>query len=129
MFDWPSIPGWLYDPAVGIADAASLGIGPLLRHEYGISGPDTCSSGYQAAQVAGIVGTFLTGDGELNIAFKTSHYAADLIEGGVDVGAAEQAVAADIQALEEAIEEGEWFKSQVNVDGQLLKYRAYGRNN
>jgi hypothetical protein len=51
-----------------------------------------------------------------------------LIEGGVDVAAAEQAVAADIQALE-AIEEGQWVKGQVNVGGQLLNYRAYGLSN
>lgn len=34
-----------------------MGIGPLLREEYGISGPDTCSASYDVGQDAAIVGT------------------------------------------------------------------------
>jgi hypothetical protein len=108
---------------VGIADSASLGIGPLLRSEYGIAGPNQCSSSYKAGQIAGIIGGFLTGEGELNLAFKAEHYASRLIEAGVDVEAAEAAVAADLQALD-SIPLGEWIKGQVSVDGQLLNYRA-----
>lgn len=64
LFDWPSLPPWLYNSSVGIADTLSMGIGPLLREEYGISGPDTCSSSYEVGQAAGIIGGFVTGEGE-----------------------------------------------------------------
>ena len=118
----PSIPDSIYNPAVGIADAASLGIGPLARKAFGIQGPNTCSAGYQAGQAAGIIGGFLTGEGELNLTFKTGHYAADLIAQGVSVADAEAAVAAHIAEYAESIEG--WTQAQVTVDGTVLNYRV-----
>ncbi len=67
LFDWPSIPDSIYNPAVGVADAASLGLGPLARKALGIQGPNTCSTGYQAGQAAGIIGGFFTGEGEVQL--------------------------------------------------------------
>ena len=46
----PSIPDPVYNFATGIADSLSYGIGPLLRNEYGISGPDQCSTAYKVGE-------------------------------------------------------------------------------
>jgi hypothetical protein len=67
LFDWPSIPEPLYGFTVAVADVASFGIGPLLRSEYGIEGPNTCSKSYRAGELAGFAGSFLTGGGEVKL--------------------------------------------------------------
>jgi hypothetical protein len=54
LFDWPSIPNPLYNYAVGIADSLSYGIGPLLRNEYGIGGPNRCSTAYKAGEYSSL---------------------------------------------------------------------------
>lgn len=72
---------------------------------------------------AGIIGSFVDGEGEANIAFQTEHYAADLIEQGVDVADAEAAVAAHLSEYASTIEG--WTQAQVTVDGTLLNYRVF----
>ncbi len=57
------------------------------------AGVDACSESYQGGQLAGFIGAFATGEGEVNLAFKTEHYAERLIAAGVDVKAVEAAVA------------------------------------
>jgi len=61
LFDWPSIPDPLYNFSLGIADNLSFGIGPLLRSEYDISGPNRCSKAYKYGEYA----SFLAGSGRL----------------------------------------------------------------
>jgi hypothetical protein len=61
LFDLPSIPDPLYNFSLGIADNLSFGIGPLLRSEYGISGPNRCSKAYKYGGYA----SFLAGSGRL----------------------------------------------------------------
>jgi uncharacterized protein RhaS with RHS repeats len=53
-FDCPSIPDPLYNFLVGAADSASLGIGPLLRSEYGIGGPNRCSTAYKVGEYSSL---------------------------------------------------------------------------
>jgi RHS repeat-associated protein len=126
-FDCPSLPQGVVDTAAGIGDAALALFflnGQSIRNALNINGGvNTCSGGYQVGQLAGIIGGFATPEGELNLVFKTEHYAARLIEAGVDVNGAEAAVAADLRALE-SMTEGELIKGQVSVDGQLLNYHA-----
>ncbi|SAK39693.1 RHS repeat-associated core domain-containing protein [Caballeronia ptereochthonis] len=43
----PAIPTPIYNFALGMADDLSFGIGPLLRAEYDIAGPDRCSEAYK----------------------------------------------------------------------------------
>jgi RHS repeat-associated protein len=123
LWDWPSLPQSVVNASAGIGDALLLNQGARLRRLLNINGVDTCSGSYKGGQLAGILGAFLTGEGEVNLAFKTEHYGARLIEAGVDVNAAEAAVAADIGALE-SITEGQLIEGQVNLDGQLLNYHA-----
>jgi len=124
LWDWPSLPQSVVDASAGIGDALLFDQGARLRSLLGIDGGiDTCSRSYQGGQAAGIIGTFLTGEGELNLAFKTEHYGARLIEAGVNVKAAEAAVAADIKALK-SITEGQLIRGQVTVEQQLLNYHA-----
>ena len=124
LWDWPSLPQGFVNASAGLGDALLLNQGARLRRAWGINGGvNSCSASYQGGQLAGILGTFLTGEGEINLAFKTEHYGARLIEAGVDVNAAEAAVAADLRALE-SITEGQLIKGQVSVDGQLLNYHA-----
>ena len=52
--DLPSIPDPVFDFALGVADDLSFGIGPLLRSEYDISGPDRCSTAYKAGEYASL---------------------------------------------------------------------------
>ncbi len=51
LFEWPSIPQPVLDFSTGVADAASLGLGPLARNALGIDGGvDQCSDAYSAGQ-------------------------------------------------------------------------------
>jgi RHS repeat-associated protein len=127
LWDWPSLPQGFVDASAGLGDAA-LGVffldGQKIRNALNISGGvNQCSSDYRAGQIAGIVGTLITPEGELELAYQTSHYGPRLIEAGVDVEAAQAAVAADLQTLD-SIPVGKWIQGQVSVDGQLLNYRA-----
>jgi RHS repeat-associated protein len=51
LFELPSIPQPVLDFSTGVADAASLGLGPLARNALGIDGGvDQCSDAYSAGQ-------------------------------------------------------------------------------
>jgi hypothetical protein len=64
FFDCLSIQDPLYNFVVAVADSASVGIGPLLRKEYDIAGPNTCSSSYKNGQIAGFLGGIVTSENE-----------------------------------------------------------------
>jgi RHS repeat-associated protein len=126
LWDWPSLPQNVVNASAGLGDALLLGYGNRLRYLLNISGGvDVCSRSYQGGQLAGIAGTFLVGEGEANLAFKTGHYAERLIAEGVDVRNAEGAVASEINAIVDSLAEGAPFSGRVTVDGTLLEYRAY----
>ena len=79
LWDWPSIPEQIYNPVVGAADALSFGVGPLLRREYGISGPDSCSTSYKVGQAAALLVGILTGEGEGELAAEGAGAADELV--------------------------------------------------
>jgi hypothetical protein len=124
LWDWPSLPQSVVNASAGIGDALLLNQGARLRQLLNINGGvDTCSGSYKGGMAAGIIGSFVDGEGEANIAFQTEHYAADLIEQGVDVADAEAAVAAHLSEYASTIEG--WTQAQVTVDGTLLNYRVF----
>jgi hypothetical protein len=84
FFDCPSLPQGVVNASAGIGDAA-LGMfflnGASIRNALNISGGvDTCSRSYQGGQLAGIIGGFVTGAGELE-ALQFIH-SAEVIEQG-----------------------------------------------
>ena len=51
LFEWPPVPQPVLDFSTGVADAASLGLGPLAREALGVDGGvDECSGAYSAGQ-------------------------------------------------------------------------------
>ncbi|MGI0081269.1 MAG: RHS repeat-associated core domain-containing protein, partial [Nitrososphaerales archaeon] len=51
----PTLPSWLENYSVGVADAVSFGLGRLIRNEYDLGSPELnyCSTGYFAGQLTG----------------------------------------------------------------------------
>jgi hypothetical protein len=71
LWDWPSLPQGFVNTSAGVGDAA-LGLfflnGQSVRNFLNINGGiDVCSNGYNAGQIAGIIGGFATGTGELEL--------------------------------------------------------------
>jgi RHS repeat-associated protein len=123
------IPDNLYNGIVGLGDAFLFNQGARLRKGLGINGGEnTCSASYKGGQLAGIIGTLVTGEGEAVILSDAAHYAPRLIASGVDVGSAQAAVASEIQAMQAALAEGESLGSlsgRISVDDTLLQYNAF----
>jgi hypothetical protein len=71
LFDWPSLPQGVVNASAGIGDSALALFflnGQSIRNALNINGGvNTCSSSYQGGQIAGIVGGFATGAGELEL--------------------------------------------------------------
>jgi RHS repeat-associated protein len=83
LFDWPSIPDPLYNFSLGIADNLSFGIGPLLRSEYNISGPNRCSKAYKYGEYS----SFLAGSGRLLYAGSAAALSLAAVNGAEAVAA------------------------------------------
>ena len=69
LWDWPSLPQGFVNASAGLGDAA-LGMfflnGQKIRNALNINGGvNQCSADYKGGQLAGIVGGFVTGEGEL----------------------------------------------------------------
>jgi RHS repeat-associated protein len=120
FFDCPSLPEPLYNGLVGTLDSLSLGIGPLLRREYGIAGPDTCSRSYHAGQAAGIIGGIVTGESEAEAVVLTVEQAANLARFANKLPAATGEIAVDTLGEDSLI-----FSSTVpgNVPGSYAVYQ------
>ena len=55
LWDWPALPQWLVDFSTGMADSASLGLGPLARQAVGVDGGiDRCSTSYKVSEWASL---------------------------------------------------------------------------
>lgn len=71
LFDWPSLPQGVVNASAGIGDSALALFflnGQSIRNALNINGGvNTCSNSYQGGQIAGIVGGFATGAGELEL--------------------------------------------------------------
>jgi RHS repeat-associated protein len=68
FFDCPSLPQGVVNASAGIGDALLLDQGARLRGLLGIDGGvDTCSASYKGGQVAGFIGSFIDGEGELRV--------------------------------------------------------------
>ncbi|HKU17721.1 MAG TPA: RHS repeat-associated core domain-containing protein, partial [Candidatus Saccharimonadales bacterium] len=52
----PSLPSWFVNWSVGLSDAASFGLGRLIRNEYDLGSPDlnTCSNAYAAGELSSL---------------------------------------------------------------------------
>jgi RHS repeat-associated protein len=129
FFDCPSLPQGVVNASAGIGDALLLNQGARLRQLLNINGGvDTCSSSYKGGQLAGIVATLATGEGEVTILSNAAHYAPRLIEAGVDVAEAQAAVVGELEAMQAALAEGESLGSlsqRITVGGKLVQYNAY----
>ena len=128
-FDCPSLPQGFVNASAALGDALLFNLGGPLRQALGIDGAvDTCSSSYQGGQLAGIIGTLVTGEGEATILSNAAHYAPRLAAAGVDVARAQAAVVSEIEAMQAALAEGESLGSlsqRITVDGTLLRYNAF----
>ena len=68
LFDWPSLPQSVVNTSAGIGDALLLDQGARLRRLLNINGGvDTCSASYKGGQIAGIIGSFADGEGEIQL--------------------------------------------------------------
>lgn len=69
LWDWPSLPQSVVNTSAGIGDALLLGFGAQLRNALNINGGvDSCSASYKGGMAAGIIGSFVDGEGELQAA-------------------------------------------------------------
>jgi RHS repeat-associated protein len=120
LFGLPSIPDPLYNGLVGVADSLSLGIGPLLRRDYGITGPDQCSTSYKNGHLAGILVGFATGEGEAEAVALTAEQAANLARFAQKLPVAAEAISVDTLGADSVI-----FTSTVpgNVPGSYAVYQ------
>ena len=129
FFDCPSLPQGVVNASAGIGDALLLNQGARLRQLLNINGGvDTCSSSYNGGQLAGVVATLATGEGEVTILSNAAHYAPRLIEAGVDVAEAQAAVVGELKAMQAALAKGESLGSlsqRMTVGGKLVQYNAY----
>jgi uncharacterized protein RhaS with RHS repeats len=129
LFDCPSLPQGVVNAAAGIGDALLLEQGARLRNLLNINGAvDTCSASYKGGQVAGIIATFTTGEGEATVLTNAAHYAERLVDAGVDVAEAQAAVISELEAMQATLAEGETLgplSQRITVGGKLVQYNAY----
>ena len=67
LWEWPSLPQSVVNAPAGLGDALLLNQGARLRRLLNIDSVDTCSRSYQGGQLAGIIGTLVTGEGVATI--------------------------------------------------------------
>jgi hypothetical protein len=68
LWDWPSLPQSVVNASAGLGDALLLNQGQRLRNLLNINGGvDSCSASYHGGQLAGIIGGFVSGEGEAEI--------------------------------------------------------------
>jgi hypothetical protein len=69
LWDWPSLPQSFVNASAGLGDVLLLNQGIRIRNALGISGGvNECSSGYKVGIAAGIIGTIVSGEGEVQVA-------------------------------------------------------------
>jgi hypothetical protein len=129
LWSWPSLPQGVVNTAAGIGDAILFNQGARIRRALGIDGGvNSCSASYRGGQLAGIIGTLVTGEGEAIILSNAAHYAPRLIEAGLDVASTQAAVVSELEAMQAALAEGESLGSlsgRISVDGKLVQYNAF----
>lgn len=137
-FELPMAPQWLVDGASGLGSAFSFGLTDKVQDWMGTSSAVNRSSGaYQGAMAAGIVVSFLDGQGEARFAVSagqevltfnnTAHYAQRLIDVGLDVASTEATVANEIRATTALASEGSYvgsFSGRIAIDGVPLQYNT-----
>jgi RHS repeat-associated protein len=131
------LPQGLVDFSAGFGDTLSFGLTNAVRDKMGTNGAvNKCSGAYTAGEVTGVaVGVVLSGAAgaraaageageEVQVLFKTEHYAERLEAAGVDVAKAEATVANEVKAVQGSMTEGAPFSGRIAIDGATVEYRA-----